>query len=302
MRRLLTKLTKRGPEAYQHLKDICLHHFMDALKLLEPTLCNLGDYHDAGGSLTQANPRLLPPKLLAINGHSDKESKNLELRPFEEGVAPDKTLLRNEFTLSTSEHRHSKIGHYPMRSKHRGVLFFANIINFKPNKGTDTRNGADMDKNNLIWVFRQMGFVVFYYEDINFAQLNALLDQLIESDYLRRTDCFVFSLMTHGSHMDGKEYVQFTDGGHTNIQNIISKFYNDTCVRLRGKPKIFILPFCRGNKPDTGVMITQKRVETDGMEMNVKADRNLSTKADILICYGTVQGGWGSWVNRVNLL
>lgn len=295
MRRLLEKLTRRGPDAFEAFKLMCHTNFQDAAKLIDPKCVHAGEDHNAGGSMTKGEPYLLhqiDPSIMP-NGHTlpGNLRQPLELRPYEEEVYPDKKLP--QFLLSNRIHLHPMVTAYHMRSKHRGVLFFVNIINFPDGvNGPEVRNGAHMDRNNLIWVFRQMGFVIFYYEDIVVQELKELLERLVESDYLRRTDCLVFSLMTHGSHSGGKEHVQFTDGGYLEIQEIISRFYNDRCERLRGKPKVFILPYCRGNKPDRGVPISKpkNRVETDGSGVLVNADRNLSTKSDILICYGTVQG------------
>lgn len=241
--RLLTKLTKRGPKAYLAFKDICWRHFPDAYKILDPHFpTHYGEYHNSGGSLTGRNPDLVPPP---PNYHSKEQPSRVsaqhELKPYEEQVYPDKNL--GPFQFSTRIHLHPKVATYNMRSKHRGVLFFVNIINFT--QKDRTRKGAEMDRNNLISVFRKMDFTIFYYEDLLFSELEVLLDKLVNSHYLARTDCLVFTMMTHGSHQDGKEYVQFADGGHVNIREIISRFYNDKCDRLIGRPKVFILPYCR---------------------------------------------------------
>lgn len=61
-----------------------------------------------------------------------------------------------------------KVSTYDMRSTKRGVLFLVNIINFEK-KPTITRNGATVDRDNLINLFRQMHFQIIYYEDITKA-------------------------------------------------------------------------------------------------------------------------------------
>lgn len=253
MMRLLTKITKRGPTAYTVLKELCWHEFQEAFKILDPRYVNLGMEGQAGQGVpphlsrppphnhvpttattmtTATSTSLLPP-------HVPREP--LELKPFEGEVFPDPQLPA--FVLSNRIQLHPKVTSYHMRSRNRGVLFFVNIINFP--ETNSHRRGADMDRNNLIWVFRQMGFVIFYYEDLTYREMDTLLNRLIDSDYLRKTDCLVFSLMTHGSYEDGKENVQFTDGGYANIKAIIAKFHNDNCVRMRGRPKVLILPYCR---------------------------------------------------------
>lgn len=54
-------------------------------------------------------------------------------------------------------------GVYTMRTRHRGVLFYANIINFQDGS---RRRGAEFDTDNFIALFRQLGFDIFYYENI----------------------------------------------------------------------------------------------------------------------------------------
>lgn len=57
-----------------------------------------------------------------------------------------------------------KVSSYRMRSSVRGVLFLVNIVQFeRPDK---KRNGADADRDNLIALFRGMGFKIFYYENL----------------------------------------------------------------------------------------------------------------------------------------
>lgn len=82
----------------------------------------------------------------------------------------------------------SRILSYPMRSKNRGVLFLVNIINIK-DKPSLYRNGAIVDKHRLISLFKQFGFEIFYYEDLTLNEFQHLVDQLIASKYLRKTDC-----------------------------------------------------------------------------------------------------------------
>lgn len=243
MRRLLTKLTKRGPQAFTALLEILIQNRInDAVKIMEPSYVNLGDDQSCSHQrmlLPEQLRHLQPPETKTTNSQSPREP--LSLRPFVGEVFPDPQLPT--FILSNKFHISDKLSTYHMRSKNRGVLFFVNIINFKNKE--HHRNGAHMDKNNLIWVFRKMGFVVFYYEDLLASELEMLLNQLIVSDYLRRADCLVFSLMTHGARTGVQELVQFTDDGYMDIEQIMSKFYNSNCPIMVRRPKVLILPYCR---------------------------------------------------------
>lgn len=52
-----------------------------------------------------------------------------------------------------------------MRSQKRGILIIVNNIHFI-NKPWLRRNGAETDRDNLVHVFRQMGFFVCVQEDL----------------------------------------------------------------------------------------------------------------------------------------
>lgn len=203
---------------------------------------NLDDFHDTGRSLTKKYPHLLREEGYLPSEILPAPHYQLELRPYLEEVEPDPQIPPMKF--ATQIHLDHKARTYSMQSKNRGVLFFVNIINFPESLGGE-RKGASVDKNNVIWTFRQMGFVIFYYENLLYSELDMLLEKFVRSDYLRHTDCLVFSIMTHGSLEEGKEYVQFSDGGHVNIQDILRRFHNDHCELLQHKPKVFILPYCR---------------------------------------------------------
>lgn len=61
--------------------------------------------------------------------------------------------------------RGSKVSTYRMNTKNRGVLFLVNIVHFEFHSSKQ-RKGADVDRDNLIALFREMGFKIFYYEDL----------------------------------------------------------------------------------------------------------------------------------------
>lgn len=52
-----------------------------------------------------------------------------------------------------------------MESNRRGMAFIANIINLR-NPKVEPRYGAYTDRNNLVTLLREMGFKIFYYEDL----------------------------------------------------------------------------------------------------------------------------------------
>ncbi|XP_030834961.1 caspase-7-like [Strongylocentrotus purpuratus] len=65
-------------------------------------------------------------------------------------------------------------------------------------------------------------------------------------------DCFIFAILTHGE--EGSIYG--TDERLVKIEDIVGPFGSDRCPTLNGKPKLFFLQACRGERFDGGVEAT----------------------------------------------
>lgn len=191
---LFEKITHRGPKAFQGLLEICKGNFVDAASLLQRksrmpiTTIDNDDDDDDDGTISirrkrredeekkdkrkgrdkqneaQLSPNPRPPPNVDITDKSvtraDAE-RNVKLELFTGEVQPTKLAI--SVTKSKKYHTHKTLATYDMRSRHRGVFFLVNIINFH-NK--EPRNGASVDRDNLITLFRGMEFKIFYNEDI----------------------------------------------------------------------------------------------------------------------------------------
>lgn len=88
----------------------------------------------------------------------------MKITPFQDEI---ESLFDHKFKKSMKIHGNvnGPIGIYSMKSDHRGVFIFVNIINFqKPERKRET--GAT-DRDKLIVLFREMGLECFYYEDLS---------------------------------------------------------------------------------------------------------------------------------------
>eukprot|EP00092_Neocalanus_flemingeri_P087186 GFUD01109983.1.p1 GENE.GFUD01109983.1~~GFUD01109983.1.p1 ORF type:complete len:244 (+),score=68.60 GFUD01109983.1:101-733(+) len=76
-------------------------------------------------------------------------------------------------------------------------------------------------------------------------------------------------------------------------EEIIKKFSNTQCPALQGKPKLFLLQYCRGDELDFGVEVSSK-VKLLGSRARTQVDcptfSKLPTVTDILIANSTVPG------------
>lgn len=191
-RELFKKITHRGPKAYNQFETILKEIFPDAAGILTHISYSYLDVSNRANGNNNSNfntmrpmspiervptaavpvPSSTPTPKPALSdsnntGHMPGRSTirnghDISLEIYAAAVNPTKAL---KVKKSMKFHETEKVSTYEMKSRNRGVLFLVNIINFR-NKGERIRNGAHVDRDNLIELFRQMGFKVFYYEDI----------------------------------------------------------------------------------------------------------------------------------------
>lgn len=150
---LLEKITHRGPMAFPVLLKICLVHFLEAHDILTGV---------------KFNSLRTPVENLPVNSEDGvdtcgigNEFRVLSLRKFDEVLEP------SAFEVIKSDRCYSNdtSACYAMSSRNRGVALIINIVNFDL-KRDRPREGALVDKRDLINLFRGLGFIVYYYQDI----------------------------------------------------------------------------------------------------------------------------------------
>lgn len=205
---LLIKITQRGPTAFTVFKGICETDFTEAAEILKqrPVEENRRTFLSISNSKKENErerremyegktaSKFKAGTSRSSNTNGNKNKDNIRLIPYDGPIHRQLEVKRaTKFSVATLK----GIETYQMRSKHRGVLFLVNIIDFHDKD--KRRNGAEVDKDRLLDLFDQMGFSLFYYENINSDQFNSLIKQLSSSSYLRTADSLVFGLLTHGS-------------------------------------------------------------------------------------------------------
>lgn len=324
-KKLFEKITRRGPTAFQTLLDICQINFPAAYALLKSGTTfgsnnsngshNTNNDHDKFRSTFKANrPRSISANLgdtsrpvplpqrfrhLSIGSRSvseeDDTKNNNQFETTDKGdkrqleVFREKVQELYKVELTTRPQRSRILEAYQMRSRNRGVIFIVNVITYI-NDTHPKRNGAEADKDNLVSLFRQLGFTVFYYEDLTREDFNDLIQQLKMSEHLS-TECFAFYVLAHGNHTKGRDKIYLHDNSVLFVEEILGHFNNVNCRRLIRKPKLFFFSICRGDQADYGILRPAENTEKDGM-INAKKDppTNMSTYADMFICFSTVPG------------
>jgi len=276
-KRLFEKLTKRGPSAYQNLKDILIQLKMDAAVriLCEP---DNDDLH-----------------FISIKKNAELQRQNEERQIVEERKPiEEEPNLKNKFpydVIKTNEIKEdNKVGTYVMQTKdHRGIFFMVNIIEFvlKDNR----RDGAEEDGQAMSYIFRELGFKIYAFKNLTKADFINRLQEVLRSEECRKTECFVMALMTHGNLGEKHaERVVFHDGVLMNVVDILDLFAHYNCPNLVNKPKVFVFPFCRGEDTDRQINCPKEHTEST-CSSALRTDPTIATRlSDVLICYASTRG------------
>lgn len=337
-KKLFEKITKRGPTAFQTLLEICKDNFPTAYKLLNSGINLNLNQQQAGGHHDTFNSTFHPNRRRAVSANYGESSRQLAVQQqrlerlsigsrsisaededaknnnqeAEEIETTDGKMRLTEYTeqvheqfkveLTTRPQRLRLLEAYPMSSSRRGVIFIVNIIKYK-NNTHPMRNGAEADRDNLVSLFRQLGFTVFYYEDLTNEDFMYLVKELKNSPQLS-AECFTFYILAHGNHYNGQDKIYLHDNSVIYVHNILRQFNNENCPKLIGRPKLFFFSICRGDKADFGQFRLAEQTERDGMiNRNKEPPTNMPTFADMYICFSTVPGfsahrdtSLGSWL------
>lgn len=194
---LFEKITCRGPNAYDTLMNILSSSFPDALPILQdanlPLLPGQEDCLITNLELVRSCFPFLGSDTTRSQQSDDdgdyEPAEKLELTEFT-GILPHVSITVQK---SDKIHYSPAIGTYTMESTNRGVAFIANIINFK---SVPERKGAKIDRDNFVTLLKQMGFLVYYYEDLTRAVSSSPQQPTINrtlSTYLHSLTTFYFA-------------------------------------------------------------------------------------------------------------
>ncbi|XP_038569166.1 caspase-6-like isoform X2 [Micropterus salmoides] len=190
---------------------------------------------------------------------------------------------------------------YKMDNKRRGLALIFNQESFSWRTQLKDRRGTNADRDNLEKRLNKLNFEVKTYNDYKQEKVFDKIRQAAEADH-SDSDCFLLVFLSHGEN----DHV-YTYDGKISIQDITSLFKGNKCRSLVGKPKIFILQACRGDKHDDpvtacvaggGGLVT----EENEVVVDASAVHTLPAGADFIMCYSVAEGYFshrdpinGSW-------
>ncbi|CAK6958559.1 caspase-6-like isoform X2 [Scomber scombrus] len=189
---------------------------------------------------------------------------------------------------------------YKTNNKRRGLALIFNQERFFWRLGMSDRHGTNADRYNLERRLKELNFDVNVYENYKQEEVWNKIYEASEADH-SDADCFLLIFLSHGE----QDHV-FAYDGKISIPDITSMFKGDKCKSLVGKPKIFVLQACRGDKHDDPVTPAcddvDSELKTNEVVVDASAIHTLPAGADFIMCYSVAEGYYshretinGSW-------
>lgn len=135
---------------------------------------------------------------------------------------------------------------YRNLSTPRGLVLIFNF--YFTGQGRHERSGAKRDSFNLKSLFQRMGYQVYLCEDFSRADMERVLTDIKSNYLLKHCDSFIVFVLSHGKDTQTFATGNGSEGECMTIVDLRSKFVDNQCPALAGKPKLFFVNFCRGNK------------------------------------------------------
>ncbi|KAK7864598.1 hypothetical protein R5R35_003189 [Gryllus longicercus] len=214
-----------------------------------------------------------------VRDTTDAAPANLDPQPHSHGTVP---------TAIMAVERDAE--EYNMRHKRRGRAVIINNDEFQM-VGMTARAGSDVDVKNLSESFKALEFEVQIHTNKQFREINEIIHQLAAEDHTD-ADCIAVAVLTHGL---GNNYLLAQDVPYP-VHMLWQPFTADNCLTLAGKPKLFFIQACRGDKLDAGVSLRRRsRTQTDSGTDSYK----IPTHSDFLLAFSAPEGFY-SWRNPEN--
>lgn len=137
---------------------------------------------------------------------------------------------------------------------------------------------------SLYKVLRWLGFEVVIQQDCTSTKMLSLFQELARTSQ-RDWDCVMCCVLSHG--LEGGVYG--VDGNPVEISMLMEPFSGTNCPSMAGKPKIFFIQACQGNKQQNVVYTDDVKPGHGCADTNaVQAKEWIPSHADFLLGMATV--------------
>lgn len=174
----------------------------------------------------------------------------------------------------------------------RGICLIVNNDKFDRCVNMPDRVGSQADISNVYKAFHFIDFHCLLVQNVTVRQLRRLMHDIANKNH-SEFDCFACVLLSHG-----EEGQIFATDGLVRIDDLLAPFKGDVCGSLAGKPKLFFIQACRGNRLDSGTTVTTVDTDdqTDSSDTRVEKTQRIPAEADFLLACSVVSGYY-SWRN-----
>lgn len=236
------------------------------------------------GSSSTMSPQYLvysQPPVPLVEAKAKPANDTIDAQPY--NVPPTTPGLQAKMCVEKDSEEYNMS--HPRRGK--AVIFNHDVFSID---GINPRSGSDVDVKNLVQTYEGLGFESVVHNNLTYAQIKTEIDNLAAEDFTD-ADCLCVTVLTHGM---GSNYLLASDHPYS-IDLLWTPFTADRCLTLAGKPKLFFIQACRGERLDSGVTLVshRQRSETDS---SASTAYKIPTHADFLMAYSAVEGFF-SWRN-----
>ncbi|NXJ06050.1 CASP9 protein, partial [Odontophorus gujanensis] len=207
---------------------------------------------------------------------------------------------------------------YQLRADPCGHCLIINNVSFSRDSDLSPRAGSDIDCEKLEKRFKSLCFHVRTLRNLKAQEIDLELRKLARLDH-SALDCCLVVILSHGcqtSHIQFPGGIYGTDGKTIPIEKIVNYFNGSQCPSLRGKPKLFFIQACGGERKDKGFEVDCESPQDETCRGSVESDAipfqaplgnadepdavaSLPTPGDILVSYSTFPG-FVSWRDKVS--
>lgn len=209
-----------------------------------------------------------------------------------------KKLKFNIFRSSTSSRNKEIVSrptldeYYDTTNDRRGIALVFSHLNFST---MPSRKGTEKDCDDICSVLFDLDFDVRVFNDLSRKELLETLKEVSREDHTDN-DCLVVVVMSHGEHG-----ILYARDNKYNVDSLWKNFLGNSCPSLIGKPKMFFIQACRGEKFDEGVVFSSPQMMSYKPKDMVDSRSeqlvfSIPAMADLLVMYSTYEGYY-SWRN-----
>uniref|UniRef100_A0A1B6D4Z5 Caspase family p20 domain-containing protein n=1 Tax=Clastoptera arizonana TaxID=38151 RepID=A0A1B6D4Z5_9HEMI len=229
----------------------------------------------------------------SMDAMSPPKLDTLDAKSFQNPIQPQEPVEMPEPKPQKSSNAEASMPvekdavNYNMDHPKRGHAIIFNHEEFTMDN-MPARRGSHLDAARLQNTLTALGFSVQVFNDLCLEKIKSIIANLANLDH-SDCDCVMVVVLSHGL---GTDYLLSYDYPYP-VDMLWTPFTPDKCASLAGKPKLFVIQACRGEKLDSGVRLV--RTQTDSGGNNYK----IPGMTDFLIAYSTVEGFY-SWRNPQN--